>query len=76
MKMINVDDLEQALTEVGLAEVTVPIVDAEPVVRCKDCKFYWKNSVTTDVPMCLTSPKDDAFCSEGERGEDGKRDNS
>lgn len=31
MRMINADDLEQALTEVGLVEVTVPIVDAEPV---------------------------------------------
>lgn len=37
----------------------------EPVVRCKDCKWYWKNSVMTNVPMCLASPRDDAFCSEG-----------
>ena len=48
----------------------VPTVDAVEVVRCKDCKFYWKNSVMTDVPLCLASPKDDAFCSEGERRED------
>lgn len=37
------------------------------VVRCKDCKHYWKNSTTTDAPLCLASPKDDAFCSEAER---------
>lgn len=49
-------------------------VDAVPVVRCKDCKHYWKNKPRKDVPVCLASPKDDAFCSEGERKEDGKTD--
>ena len=47
-----------------------PTVDAEPVTRCKDCKHYWKNNPSDDAPMCLASPKDDAFCSEGERKED------
>lgn len=42
-------------------------VDAVEVVRCKDCKHYWKNKPSNDVPVCLASPKDDAFCSEGER---------
>ena len=41
------------------------------LVRCKDCKYYWKNSKYEDdmdaVAMCLASPEDDAFCSEGER---------
>ena len=41
--------------------------DLVPVVRCKDCKFYWKNSVMTNVPLCLATPREDAFCSEGER---------
>ena len=45
-------------------------VDAVEVVRCKDCKFYWKNSVMTNVPLCLASPREDAFCSDGERRED------
>ena len=52
MRMINADDLEQALREAGLAEIIkddcskctsawgVPIVDAVEVVRCRDCKFY------------------------------------
>ena len=48
-----------------------PTVDAVPVVRCKDCKHYWKNKPSDDIPVCLASPKDDAFCSEGERREDG-----
>lgn len=44
------------------------------LVRCKDCKHYWKNSKYEDdmdaVAMCLASPEDDAFCSEGERKDD------
>ena len=47
------------------------------LVRCKDCKYYWKNGkqksnleFMEDVLMCLASPRDDAFCSEGERKED------
>lgn len=40
------------------------------VVRCKDCKFYWKNSRNANGVVCIASPKDDAFCSEGERKED------
>lgn len=49
----------------------------EPIVRCKDCKYYWKNGkhksnleFMEDVLMCLASPSDDAFCSEGERKDD------
>lgn len=45
-----------------------------PLVRCKDCKHYWKNNPSDDIPMCLASPKDDAFCSEGERKEDAETD--
>lgn len=53
-----------------------PTVDAVSVVRCKDCKYYWKNCPTDKTltstlnAVCLASPKDDAFCSEGERKED------
>lgn len=40
------------------------------LVRCKDCKHYWKNSNDfNDSTVCLASPKDEAFCSEGERKE-------
>ena len=47
------------------------------LVRCRDCKYYWENSKyksnmedMEDVAMCLASPSDDAFCSEGERKDD------
>ena len=39
------------------------------LVRCKDCIHYWKNH-PTEVAVCLASPRDDAYCSEGERKED------
>lgn len=44
------------------------------VVRCKDCKFYWKNNRDSDGVVCLATPKDDAYCSEGERKEDAETD--
>lgn len=40
------------------------------IVRCKDCKFYWKNDRDSNGVVCLATPKDDAYCSEGERRED------
>lgn len=46
------------------------------VVRCKECIHYWKNwkdgepDCGDEVAVCLASPKDDAFCSEGERRKD------
>lgn len=43
--------------------------DYQELVRCKDCKHYWKNKPSDDVPVCLATPKDDAYCSEGERRE-------
>lgn len=46
----------------------------EAVVRCKDCKHYWKNKQSDEVPVCLASPREDAYCSEGERREDGNND--
>ena len=65
-------------------EIFDEIIDAQPtaavveVVRCKECKHYWKNwkdgepSWGDGVAVCLASPKDDAFCSEGERREDAE----
>ena len=50
--------------EKGLAKL-------EEVVRCKDCKHYWRNHADDiSVPVCLASPKEDAFCSEGRHKDD------
>lgn len=51
-------------------DYVLDIRDAVEVVRCKDCKFYWKNNRDSGGVVCLATPKDDAFCSEGERKDD------
>lgn len=53
-----------------IAVENAPTVDAVEVIRCKDCKFYWKNDRDGGGVVCLATPKDDAFCSEGERRKD------
>lgn len=44
------------------------------IVRCKDCKYYWKNYTDDLIPVCLATPSDDAFCSEGEWKDDERSD--
>jgi len=49
----------------------VKAMEVGELVRCADCKHYWKNHKDGDsVPVCLASPSDEAFCSEGERKDD------
>lgn len=46
----------------------LPTVDAVPVVRCKDCKFYHR--MTAETGICVLACRhlgNDGFCSEGER---------
>ena len=57
-------------------------IDAVPVVRCKDCKYYRYGKHFTDIKFCQRLPyyaaeggldtADDDFCSYGERKEGGK----
>ena len=59
--------------EIDLDENTLEAEGYIKVVRCNDCKYYWKNmkdNVDEPAPACLASPKIDAFCSEGERKDD------
>ena len=55
-----------------------PTVDAVPVVRCRDCKWYMPGELFTDIMFCHRLKKDngkpakynycaDDFCSYGER---------
>ena len=50
-------------------------VDAAPVVRCKDCKWYVDDREFPpfcDNPICgMQHPNDETFCSWGERKDDG-----
>ena len=51
-----------------------PIVDAKPVVRCKDC-VYLEPSLNSDWSWCWyfdSKVRGDDFCSHGERKEDAK----
>lgn len=85
MRLIDADALENkfgisdedilALDEIRHA----PTVDAEVVVRCKDCKYYRESRVLAPNKFCFrlnhpTEPGkigynfgDDDFCSHGER---------
>lgn len=43
-------------------------VDAVPVVRCKDCKFYYRMTAETGIcELACRHLGNDGFCSEGER---------
>lgn len=49
----------------------MPTVDAEPVVRCKDCK-YWEYDVIFSDGWCRGKHQGNPswFCADGERRED------
>lgn len=49
-----------------------PTVDAEPVVRCKECKWFHvnKTAIWCEKERGLNYPQYDSFCSWGERRED------
>lgn len=49
-------------------------VDAVPVVRCKDCKWRGEPGCAVYIVDESDKPKDDDFCSWGERKENGKTD--
>lgn len=57
---------------INIAQDAIQFVDLIPkdmvyVVRCKDCKHYWKNKNTPGyLDKCVTVSDDD-FCSYGER---------
>jgi hypothetical protein len=74
MRLIDADALENqfgvsdedllALDEIRHA----PTVDAVPVVRCKDCKYYYECGVNFCDRLGMDCPGDsDFFCSYGER---------
>lgn len=47
-----------------------PIVDAVEVVRCKDCKWRGKVGCAVYIVDESDRPKDDDFCSFGERNDE------
>ena len=70
----EVDDVKAELEE-------APTIDAVPVVRCKDCKYYRESKVLSPQKFCFRlrgrdgaaigyNFADDDFCSYGERSEE------
>ncbi len=58
-------------TGVSAAETIdqVPAADVAPVVRCKDCKYNRGSKKCLNPDSFFAVPKDDDFCSYGERKE-------
>lgn len=61
-----------ALTEVREKIRALPTVDAVPVVRCKECKWWKKYRTDNDWGLCEKHDIDhpcncDWFCADGER---------
>ena len=81
MRLINVDALPNIYhathQELVLALEEAPIIDAVPVVRCKDCKHYdglycWMFDTVGEFGSISYDSNPDDYCSRGERGEDGQ----
>lgn len=49
----------------------IPAADVAPVVRCKDCKYNRGSKKCLNPDSFFAVPKDDDFCSYGERKEGG-----
>ena len=49
---------------------TLPAVDAVPVIRCKDCKWFGKSGCAILIVDESDKPKEDDLCSWAERKEE------
>ena len=67
--------IERAESEIECA----PTVDAVPVIRCKDCKYYradgdcwheWDNAGRIYYQSIINDPNPDDYCSKAERKEE------
>lgn len=55
--------LRQTITDIGNA----PTIDAVPVVRCKDCRWFNKLGCAIEIVDSTDRPEENDFCSFGER---------
>lgn len=68
----NLYDAPVFFKAVGTKEIDrAPTIDAVPVVRCKDCKYRFKNNGHSKAGCPIIDANiwmdDDDFCSHGER---------
>lgn len=67
----HLDNLAEGFTEADRVIWSMPAIDAVPVIRCKDCKYYRRTeeihlgSGTCDFVEMVRLDND--FCSKGER---------
>lgn len=52
---------------------SIPTADVVPVVRCKNCKYNRGSKKCLNPDSFFAVPKDDDFCSYGERKDGGER---
>lgn len=70
----HLDNLAEGFTEAAhIIKYIATTVDAVPVVRCKDCKYNRGSKKCLNPDSFFAVPKDDDFCSYGERKDGGER---
>ena len=85
MRVIDADALEKYLLERGFYPAIVkaaiknaPSVDAESIIRCKDCGYWQDNNGGYPNEECRwredETPDADDFCSYGKRMDGGSND--
>lgn len=57
------------LSIIQIDMLKLPAADVVPVVRCKDCKYNVRTKKCLNPDSFFAVPKDDDFCSYGERKE-------
>ena len=57
------------LSIIQMDMLKLPAADVAPVVRCKDCKYNRGSKKCLNSDSFFAVPKDDDFCSYGERKE-------
>ena len=57
------------LSIIQMDMLKLPAADVVPVVRCKDCKYNVGTKKCLNPDSFFAVPKDDDFCSYGERKE-------
>lgn len=69
----HLDNLAEGFAEADRVIWGMPTVDAVEVVRCKDCKYNSGTKKCLNPDSFFAVPKDDDFCSYGERKDGGAK---
>lgn len=67
-------DVNLSAEKFAAAINALPAADVAPVVRCKDCKYNRGSKKCLNPDSFFAVPKDDDFCSYGERKDCGDAD--